>query len=109
MSVIAFHEKAGRSQVGSFVFFIRQGFSPAELATVAMLPSALCVSDHSLGACWAFSLQPVLPSVWRPVVSLTSRTWARRLAQSPELGLGLSLFSSWNGFVFLRCRGYCRG
>ena len=23
----------------------------------------------SLGACWAFSVQPVLPSVWRPVVS----------------------------------------
>jgi hypothetical protein len=37
----AFHEKAGRSQVGSVVFFIGQGFSPAELATVAMLPSAL--------------------------------------------------------------------
>ena len=24
----------------------------------------------SLGACWAFSFQPMLPSVWRPVVLL---------------------------------------
>src|SRR5947209_6556223 len=90
-------------------------FSPAELATVAMLPSALSRSDwFSLGACWAFSFQPVLPSVWRPVVALKSRTWARRLTQSPELGFGLS-FPSWNGSVFyaaaaivvelLLCRG----
>ena len=36
-----------------------------------MLPSALSRSDSfSLGACWAFSLQPVLPSVYRPVVLL---------------------------------------
>src|SRR6202040_429798 len=47
----------------------------------------------SLGACWAFSVQPVLPSVWRPVVLLLeSRTWARRLTQSPELGFGLLSF-----------------
>src|SRR4051795_10187307 len=77
-------------------------FSPAELATVAMLPSALSRSDwFSLGACWAFSFQPVLPSVWRPVVSLKSRTWARRLTQSPELGFGFCLFSSWNDFDFV--------
>src|SRR5579871_2649355 len=31
----------------------------------------------SLGACWAFSFQPVLPSDWRPVVSRKSETWAR--------------------------------
>src|SRR3984893_15161954 len=48
----------------------------------------------SLGACWAFSLQPVLPSVWPPVVLLfQSRTWARPLTQSPELGFGLFCFS----------------
>jgi hypothetical protein len=29
-SVTAFHEKAGRSQVKSFVFFVRQGFLQAE-------------------------------------------------------------------------------
>ena len=47
----------------------------------------------SLGACWAFSFQPVLLSVWRPVVLLfQSGTWARRLTQSPELGFGLLSF-----------------
>ena len=53
----------------------------------------------SLGACWAFSLQPVLPSDYRPVVLLLeSGTRARRLTQSPELGFRLLSFSSWNGF-----------
>jgi hypothetical protein len=54
----------------------------------------------SLGACWAFSFQPVLPSVWRPLVSLKSGTRARRLTQSPELGFGFCLFSSGNDFDF---------
>jgi hypothetical protein len=44
--------------------------------------------SFSLGARWAFSFQPVLLSDWRPVVSLTSGTRARRLTQSPELGFG---------------------
>jgi hypothetical protein len=58
----------------------------------------------SLGACWAFSIQPVLPSVWRPVVVLLqSGTWARRLTQSPELGFGFCLFSSQNDFDFVLC------
>ena len=63
-------------------------FSSRRVATVAMLPSSLSRSDFiSLGACWAFSFQPVLPSVCRPVVLLfPSSTWARRLTQSPELG-----------------------
>src|SRR5579863_9591165 len=57
----------------------------------------------SLGACWAFSIQPVLPSVWRPLVALKSGTWPRPLTQSPELGFGFCLFSSWKdfGFAFL--------
>ena len=41
MSVIAFHEKAGRSQVGSFVFSLDKVFLRAGLATDAILPSAL--------------------------------------------------------------------
>jgi hypothetical protein len=98
--VMAFHEKAGRSQVSSFFILLDKGFSRAKWTTVAMLPSALSRSDSfPLGACWAFSVQPVLPSVWRPVVLLLqSGTWARPLTQSPELGFGLCLFSSWNGF-----------
>ena len=47
---IAFHEKADRSQVRS---------SLLRRDTVAMLPFALSRSDSSLGAGWAFSLQPV--------------------------------------------------
>ena len=77
MSEMAFHEKAGRSQVDSFLFFIGIAFSPAES------PLTPCFHPHSrgaivsLGACWAFSVQPVLLSVWRPFVSLKSGTWPR--------------------------------
>src|SRR5580700_5412551 len=67
------------------------GFLSTESAAGAMLPSALSRSDsYSLGACWAFSFQPVLPSVWRPaILLLQSGTRARRLTQSPELGFRL--------------------
>jgi hypothetical protein len=81
-----------RRPVGVKSIFAVRGTSlfSRRVATVAMLPSALSRSDFiSLGACWAFSFQPVLPSVCRPVVLLLqSRTWARRLTQSPELGFG---------------------
>ena len=56
----------------------------------------------SLGACWAFSFQPVLPSVWRPVVLLLqSGTWARPLTQSPELGFGFLSFLFLERFCFV--------
>jgi hypothetical protein len=67
---MAFHEKAGRSQVGSVVFRWTRFFLP---------PSGHCrhasirtVEERfvSLGAYWAFSFQPVLPSDWRLVVLL---------------------------------------
>ena len=41
---MAFHEKAGRSQVDWFLILL-EIVSPAELATVAMLPSALSRSE----------------------------------------------------------------
>src|SRR5262249_1503049 len=44
LSVNAFHEKAGRSQVGSS-FFSGHAVSPCRVATVAMLPFALSRSD----------------------------------------------------------------
>jgi hypothetical protein len=48
----------------------------------------------SLGARLAFSVQPVLASVWRPVVLLSeSGTWARRLTQSPELGCAATVLT----------------
>jgi hypothetical protein len=72
LSVIAFHEKAGRSQVGgSFL-----------LGKIFSLPSRHCrhpsirtllTSDCWLGASWVFSFQPVLPPVYRPC--LPSRGW----------------------------------
>ncbi len=70
VGVIAFHEKAGRSQVGS-VFFVGQDFSSRRVghcrhASIRTLEERII----SLGACWAFSVQPVLLSVWRPVALL---------------------------------------
>src|SRR4029077_13039440 len=86
--------------------FIEQGFRlpPSDRCRHASIRT-LEERFVSLGACWAFSVQPVLPSVWRPVVLLLqSRTWARPLTQSPKLGFGLLSFLSWNGFVFTRRR-----
>ena len=88
---MAFHEKAGRSQVNSFGFLFDKVFSGPSShcrhASIRTLEERIV----SLGAGWAFSFQPVLPSDWRPVVSPKSGTWARRLTQSPELGFGLCL------------------
>src|SRR5450432_3743704 len=101
---MAFHEKAGRSQVDSCLFLLLGTFSsPAEW------PLSPCFHPHSRGAISFRSvhvgrsrLQPALPSDYRPVVLLLqSGTWARPLTQSPELGFGLCLFSSWNGFDFV--------
>ena len=75
-SVIAFHEKAGPSQVDSVWVLLDKVFSPAEFAAVAMLPFALCMSDwfrsvhvgrsrfsrccHLFGALWfcSFRVEP---------------------------------------------------
>jgi hypothetical protein len=102
MSVIAFHEKAGRSQVGCFVFSSDNVFSPAEFATVATLPSALFDERFSLGASWVFSFQPVLPPDYRPRFHLQDESWARRLTQSPELGFRLELFPFAERFGFMQ-------
>ena len=99
---MAFHEKAGRSQVDSSLASLNKVFSfppsgHCRHASIRTLEERFV----SLGACWAFSLQPVLPSDYRPVVLLLqSGTWARRLTQSPELGFGFCLFSSWERFCF---------
>ena len=45
LSVMAFHEKAGRSQVDSCLASLNKGFLSRRVATVAMLPSALSRSD----------------------------------------------------------------
>src|SRR5580692_859999 len=113
---MAFHEKAGRSQVGSVVFRWTRFFLPPSShcrhASIRALEERLV----SLGACWAFSFQPVLPSVCRPAVLLSyCRTWARPLTQSPGLGFRLLIFllkkSFWlyaaagNALWLLLCKG----
>jgi len=70
MSEMAFHEKAGRSQGNSgFMLFDTLFFSPVRRCRHASIRT-LEERIVSLGACWAFSIQPVLLSVWRPVVLL---------------------------------------
>jgi hypothetical protein len=97
LSVTAFHEKAGRSQGNSgFIvsswFFSLTKVSSRRVATVAMLPSALSRSESFARCMLGVLVQPVLPSVWRPVVLLfSSGTRARPLTQSPELGFGFCL------------------
>ena len=103
MSVIAFHEKAGRSQGDSFWHCLATLFLSGRVATVATLPSALFDERFaSLGASWVFSFQPVLPPVYRPRFHLQDESWARRLTQSPELGFRLGLFLSQSVFGFMR-------
>jgi hypothetical protein len=70
LSVMAFHEKAGRSQVDcDFISFSRCFLSAVRRCRHASIRT-LEERIVSLGACWASSIQPVLPSVWRPVVLL---------------------------------------
>src|SRR5271169_270064 len=73
MSEIAFHEKAGRSQVDSSLTWLNKVCFSRRVATVAMLPSALSRSDsfrsvhvgrsrfsrccHLFGALWFCSLR----------------------------------------------------
>jgi hypothetical protein len=57
--------------VKSILFWFRE----TRFVLPAEWPLSPCFHPHSrgvisLGACWAFSVQPVLPSVWRPVVLL---------------------------------------
>src|SRR5208337_4487063 len=93
MSVIAFHEKAGRSQVGSVVSSLDKVLLPPSFRcrhpSIRTLDERFC----SLGASWVFSFQPVLPPDCRPRFHLSDGSWARRLTQSPELGIGAFCFS----------------
>jgi len=80
MSVIAFHEKAGRSQVGYSFLLNKVSFSSAELSTLSppFHPHSRGAIIDSLGASWVFSFQPVLPPDCRPLVPWLGGTWARR-------------------------------
>src|ERR1039457_4909691 len=105
LSEIAFHEKAGRSQVGSFVFSLDKLFSPAES------PVSPPFHPHSFSERLVRSVQVGRSRFSRcchllvdlPFI-LKDERWARRLTQSPELGaLGFLLFLSKN--VFDLCGG----
>jgi hypothetical protein len=72
MSEIAFHEKAGRSQVEFVVSSLDKCFSPAELPLLSppFHPHSSVSDLVSLGASWVFSFQPVLPPDYRPLFHL---------------------------------------
>ena len=103
ISVIAFHEKAGRSQVDS-VFALWNMFSPCRVATVAMLPSALFHERFvALGASWVFSFQPVLPPDYRPLFCLTTEV-GQAINAVTGTRLGALLFLSKNVLTLCRRR-----
>src|ERR1700688_1725176 len=86
----SFHEKPVPCQVGFAVAFGRRVVLLGALpASAAILPSALFMSDGSLGASWASSVQQVLLPVNRPRLpslrqelgqDLGAVTWTRRLS-----------------------------
>jgi hypothetical protein len=84
---MAFHEKAGWSQVGFVVFSLDEVF-PAESPLSPPFPP-----HSSLSVFWLGQLG-VLVSAGAATCLSTSRSirknesWARRLTQSPELGAG---------------------
>ena len=101
MSEIAFHEKAGRSQV-VLLFFRRTRFFSGRVSRCRHPSIRTLVSDlGSLGASWAFSFQPVLPPDYRP--ALPSFRW--RLGQAIDAVTGTRLwalafpFFEWFGFM----------
>ena len=94
LSVMAFHEKAGRSQVDSFVFSLNTVFSLGRVA-----PLSPPFHPHSSLSDFVRSV-PVGCSRFSRcchlLVDLSSifvdRSWARPLTQSPKLGFGLLFF-----------------
>jgi hypothetical protein len=67
---MAFHEKAGRSQVDWLFGFMGRFFLPPSSHCRHASIRTLEERFVSLGAHWAFSFQPVLLSDWRPMVRL---------------------------------------
>ena len=80
LSAITFHEKAGWSQVDSFVFLVDKLFS-CRVATVAMLPFALSGSDSRrsvhVGRSQFSRCCHLISALW--LCSLESRTWGQAL------------------------------
>jgi hypothetical protein len=75
---MAFHEKAGRSQVGSFAFSLDKVILPPSRRhcrhpSIRTLDERFC----SLSASWVFSFQPVLPPDYRPLFPSRDGSWTR--------------------------------
>jgi hypothetical protein len=101
LSVNAFHEKAGPSQVSFLVLSLDMVFSPAES------PLSPPFHPHSLRSDFVRSVQVGCSRYSRcchlifDLSSISRWKRARRLTQSPELGFGLLLFLSKNVFDFM--------
>ena len=94
MSAMAFHEKAGRSQVGSVVFSLDKGFLSAERHSCRH-PSIRTLCERCApGASWVFSFQPVLPPDWRPVFLFAEKLGQAINAVTGTRRFGLCFFPS---------------
>jgi hypothetical protein len=90
LSVMAFHEKAGRSQVGSFVFSLdKVCFLPPSShcrhASIRTLEERL-VRSVQIGRSRYSRCCHLIGALW--FCSSRVEPWARPLTQSPELGFG---------------------
>ena len=74
---------------------LRHALEPL-LAAIEAVSERICEYNDRIEALAGASY----PQVKLLVQLLPSRTWARRLTQSPQLGFGFCLFSSWNDFDF---------
>jgi len=101
VSVIAFHEKAGRSQVDSFGFSLNKVFSLCRVATDAILPSALFDERFSRSVQVGRSRFSRCCHLFVDLFFSTLRSWPRRFTQSPELGFTLLIFLSQRCFGFM--------
>ena len=93
MRSVTVDEKAGRSQVGSFVVSLSKVFLSCRIAAVAIIPSALSMSVFARCKLGVLVSSVLLPDCRPALPVVTDGSWAGRLTQSPELGLGLC-FSS---------------
>ena len=108
MSVIAFHEKAGRSQVDSSLFLWTKVFLPpsghCRHASIRTLEERSFRSVHVGRSRFSRCCH-----LFGALSFHLSGTWARRLTQSPELGFGLLSFLFLERGRFCFCRLVLRG
>jgi len=102
LSVMAFHEKAGRSQVASWFLLDKFLLLPSRHCphpSSALFDERFC----SLGASWVFSFQPVLPPDFRPCFHLGGWKLGQAINAVTETRRWAFVFPSWN-ILTLCCR-----